>query len=79
MYMHTFFFYAGDSQLYTLFSVLLCSLIFTYQFFLEILPHHFNGALAGLIRDLATFAIRRRDGCAAGERKPERLGKRIHG
>ena len=45
----------------------------------EILPHHLDGAPAGLVGDLAPLAIGGGDGGAARQRHAERLGQRVHG
>src|SRR6185312_16191256 len=45
----------------------------------EILTHDLDSASAGFVRDLRALAVRCRDGGAAGERKPKRLGERVHG
>ncbi len=45
---------------------------------LQILPHHLDDALAGLIGDLAALAMRRGDRGAAGQAHAERLGQRVH-
>jgi hypothetical protein len=46
---------------------------------LQVLPHHLDDALAGLVGDLAALAVGRRDRGAAGQRHAERLGQRVHG
>ena len=44
----------------------------------DILMHHFDDALASQIRDLAAFAVRRRNGGAARQHHAERLGHGVH-
>ena len=44
----------------------------------QVFVHHADDALAGFERHPAAFAIRRRDGGAAGQRHPQRLGQRVH-
>ena len=46
---------------------------------LQVLPHHLDDALAGLVGGLAALAVRRRDGGRAGQRHAERLGEGVHG
>ncbi len=46
---------------------------------LEVFPHHLDGALAGLVGDLAALAIGRGDRRAARQREAERFGKPVHG
>ena len=46
---------------------------------LQILPHHVDDALAGLVRHLSALAVGRRDRGRARQRHAERLGKRVHG
>ncbi|GCC49256.1 hypothetical protein chiPu_0033687, partial [Chiloscyllium punctatum] len=45
---------------------------------LEVFPDHVDDALAGLVGDLATLAIGRRDRRAARQREAECLGQRVH-
>src|SRR5262249_62324129 len=45
----------------------------------EILAHDLDRAPSGFVRDLRALAVGCRDGGAAGKRKPERLGERVHG
>ena len=45
----------------------------------QILPHHLDDALAGLIGDLAALAVGRGDRRAARQRHAERFGQRVHG
>ena len=45
---------------------------------LQILPDHVDDAPAGLVGDLAAFAMRRGNGGAAGQAHAERLGERVH-
>ena len=46
---------------------------------LQVFPHHVDDARAGLIGDLAAFAVGGRDRRASRQRHAERLGQRIHG
>ena len=42
---------------------------------LQVLPHHLDGADAGLVGDLAALAVGRGNGGAAGQAHAERLGE----
>ncbi len=45
---------------------------------LQILMHHFDDALAGLVGDLAALAVGRRNGGRTRQLHAERLGQRVH-
>ena len=45
---------------------------------LQVLPHHVDDALAGLVGHLAALAVRAGNGRAAGQRHAERLGHAVH-